>query len=244
MKVFVINLDSNQERLASFSQQLGKLGVAYERFPAVDGRRLSKESRRRAFSAFRWWCAIGRPVVSAEIGCALSHLGVYRRMIEENIGLACVFEDDVILEPFLAEQLERVGRFVDPQRAQVVLLTNYTRETCSTPEIRPAKRDTSTEGYVLTQVAARRLLAANFPVRTPSDAWGRWVKMRRIELFHAYPSPCQRTQFLFGSGTMLGRQPPLSERSLLYVAFHKGLRVIGRSLDLVLRLFDKKRGGE
>ena len=61
MKVFLVNLDKNPERLAAADAQLRKLGVEYERFPAVYGADLPKAEKRQAVNRFRWWCAVGRP---------------------------------------------------------------------------------------------------------------------------------------------------------------------------------------
>ena len=60
MKVYLINLDSETERLAAADAQLKRLGVEYERFPAVRGSALTKGERDVAVNGFRWWCAVGR----------------------------------------------------------------------------------------------------------------------------------------------------------------------------------------
>ena len=43
MKVYVINLDKNVERMLSMKAQLDRFGLVYERFPAIYGKQLSKK---------------------------------------------------------------------------------------------------------------------------------------------------------------------------------------------------------
>ena len=80
MKVFLINLDRDQERLKAADAQLKALGVEYEWIPAVYGKSLSQEEKQRKVNRFRWWCAVGRSMTDGELGCALSHAAVYRWM--------------------------------------------------------------------------------------------------------------------------------------------------------------------
>ncbi|HEX4197247.1 MAG TPA: glycosyltransferase family 25 protein [Caulobacteraceae bacterium] len=80
-----INLDRDAERRTNVECEVAKLGgsVAFERFPAVDGRMTEV-----------------RPDVSnrAEIGCYLSHLEVIRRHAGRGDWLHLV-EDDVVVSP-------------------------------------------------------------------------------------------------------------------------------------------------
>ena len=97
MKTFLINLDREKARLSATDAQLKRLRIDYERIPAVYGKTLPADVLHDAVDHFRWWCAIGWPVSPGQIGCAMSHYAIYRRMMYENIPVACVFEDDVLL---------------------------------------------------------------------------------------------------------------------------------------------------
>lgn len=131
MVAFLINLDKNPERLAAADAQLRGLGVDYERFPAVYGKALSREERRRKVRRFRSWCAMGRRLMDGEIGCALSHCGVYQEIVRRGLPCAAVLEDDCKLSPVLPEALREVEEWVDPTRPQVVLLTHHQGEAAS-----------------------------------------------------------------------------------------------------------------
>ena len=50
MKAYLINLDRSPERLAHFSAQARRAGLAFERIAAVDGRTLDEAQRARSVS--------------------------------------------------------------------------------------------------------------------------------------------------------------------------------------------------
>lgn len=232
MKVFLINLDKDVDRLQAADAQLRCLNIAYERISAVYGKDLSKDEQKAALNKFRWWCAIGRPIALGEIGCALSHYRLYQRMIDENIPYACILEDDVVLKSEFPIQLEVVERWIDQSKPQVVLLSNHTSEVCNEWKISPAKKDMYTEAYILTQQAAKALLKANLPMQTPCDHWGRWVKHQAIMLYHAFPTVATQDWESYDSNIW---EDGVKE-SLLHLFFHKIKRMIGKMLDFIFSL--------
>lgn len=187
VKTYVINLDKNPIRMAYMAEQLEKVGMAYERFPAVYGKSLSLKELSKSFSPFRWWCAMGRPSTPGEIGCALSHCGVYRKIVDEGVPYALVLEDDVRLSVSLREVVQKGAAFLDSERPQVMILSKHKAEA-KTEGIYPIDDAMCADGYLLTLAAAKALLKANYPVVTVSDAWGRWGRRRQIELYRIYPS--------------------------------------------------------
>ena len=235
MKAFVINLEKNTERMASIDRQLRQLGLVYERISAVYGKDLSVGERREVFSAFRWWCAMGRPVAPAEIGCALSHYDIYRRMTEdESLQYCCILEDDIALSQEFNSTIKEVERWIDPMKPQVVILNDHQNAYGGlSAGIHRSPGGTCADGYVLTRVAARNLLDANLPIIVPCDTWGRWVRQGRIELYHAVPAVVRQMQDVFGSMTSENRSDvlklPLPKRIL-----HKAKRAVGKTLDMCL----------
>ena len=236
MRVFLINLDAEKLRLAEADAQLRRNDVAYERVAAVWGKDLSQEARDAAVNRFRWWCAIGRPVRVGEIGCAMSHYKIYRRITDEKMPFACVLEDDVILDERFPTVLKTVESFVDPSRPQVVLLSNHTAFESSTPCILSAETDMYAEGYVITALAAKALSSVNWPMQTPCDHWGRWVKRGVIELYHAFPTVCSQDQKHYTSGTVDAGCFDVSKLSFPRWFFHKCCRLAGKAIDRILPL--------
>ena len=248
MQVFVINLDGSRERMASIDAQLRTLGVPYERISAVYGKGLSREELRRSFSSFRWWCAVGYKAAPAEIGCALSHALIYKRMVAENLPVACILEDDVVLSPDFAARVGQAEKFMNAAVPQVVLLSDHTgryKNRLDVPEsgIVTSSCGMCTDGYCLTKAAAMALLRENYPVQVPCDWWGRWVSSGAISLYHALPSVVRQDQETFGGSTIDGRVV-VAELPFIALCTYKAKRTIGKSIDCAWRCFDKLGHGK
>jgi len=85
-------------------KELDRFGVDYSFFPAVDGNKLTREER-WCYSLGRALALKGRPLTNEEIGCALSHVRVYEKMVAENIKELLILEDDCIFEDHFFEVL-------------------------------------------------------------------------------------------------------------------------------------------
>lgn len=93
MRTFVLNLEHNTERKKYMQDILKGIPIDYEFFPAVYGKSItnidqfydSKLAEKRA----------KRQLNVGEIGTAISHKNIYKKMIDENIEQALILEDDV-----------------------------------------------------------------------------------------------------------------------------------------------------
>lgn len=247
--MFLINLKKNKERLLQAQARLGKLGVEFERIEAVYGKELSPEEKQKAVNRFRWWCAQGRKIRDGEIGCALSHYMIYKRMVAEKISCACILEDDNAYRENFAVVVEEIANRVDVMKPQVVLLTNLTDDRAAGQgvEIRRTVSDSTASAYIITLPAAKALLTANLPMHVPCDYWVRWTKRGLIELYHAFPTLAAqdgrqlcingiKTNKEFTSDIEVGKVDRVSEYGITSFLFHKAKRLIGFVIDSLLPL--------
>lgn len=103
MWVFVINLDRDRERLTRMIAEGERVGLTFERFAAVDGRRLEADLRDQFFAGD----TPHEPGFTAgEIGCYASHLRIYRLLESRDADCALVLEDDVHLADDLVSTIE------------------------------------------------------------------------------------------------------------------------------------------
>jgi glycosyl transferase family 25 len=103
LPVFLINLERSADRLARMTAEFQRVGVGFERFPAVNGTDLP------AGHASYFCDASGRiasPLSPGEIGCYASHLGIWQRIVDGEPPAALICEDDIILPTDLAALLE------------------------------------------------------------------------------------------------------------------------------------------
>jgi GR25 family glycosyltransferase involved in LPS biosynthesis len=96
MKIFVINLKTRPDRLQNILHQFEKFNIKnFEIVEAIDGKSLTTEQLSTVYdkkSAEK----ITKPLLLTEIGCSLSHINVYHKIIKEN-KRCLIIEDDVIL---------------------------------------------------------------------------------------------------------------------------------------------------
>jgi glycosyl transferase family 25 len=106
--LYVINLDRDQERMATLDAHLRARGVDFVRVPAVLGKEVPDWEKLvdQKLYAIR----NRRPSPRAgEIGCTLSHLKVLEVFLQTNEPWCVVLEDDVELRPDYAEVLQALG---------------------------------------------------------------------------------------------------------------------------------------
>lgn len=235
MNIYLINLDKDTEKLAYMTRQLDALGLKFERIPAVYGKAIAPRELKKLYSPFRWWCAVGRPIVPAEIGCAYSHYGIYEKMKPDEV--VCILEDDVVLDAAFSERLAEVENFVDVTKPQVVMLSSHEKTRNGSGIVR-SHSAMCTDAYVITQSAALAVMTANRPLIVPCDHWWRWEQSGLIELYHALPSVAKQDQVTFIGTTSEGRR---SERSLsLSWVLRKLGRLVGKPVDIILMEILKK----
>lgn len=194
MQCFVINLESDIVRRQQIVGQLEMIGLAHEVFPAVDGRGLSPGEVACHYDA-KAAARDKREMTLGEVGCALSHQGIYARMVERKLPCALVIEDDARLDPGIMPVLAAVEALLATEKPLVVLLncvklTKYLSclPLCG-PYIAAPVIDGAwgAHGYALNQAAARTLLKRLYPVRLPADIWDQFRKEGLVQVRAVVP---------------------------------------------------------
>lgn len=232
MKFYLINLERNADRLSRMNSRLCELGINYERVSAIDGRALSDSDIAGKCNLVRMHLAMARSLNKGEIGCALSHLEVYRRMVEANAESAVVMEDDVDISDGIHDGIAHIRSQIDVSQPAVVLMSalcivNTTRDFVGLESLKNAS---GTDLYFITLPAAKAILHANSPVITVSDQWRRWVGNGIIKLYRYWPIIAHQNRAMFGSEISLA----INKRNIFSKLFCKMAQVIGRLIDSVL----------
>lgn len=193
---FVINLEQAVERKKFISQQLDQLRLPYEIIPAVNGKELSEQEMMASYDRQKALSTGFHDLAPAEIGCALSHISVYRKMIENNIPYALILEDDALLSTDLPQVLADLPGKLNQLESHIVILSHVPRYQKHTiralnNQFKLAKSYKSiggAYGYFLTQAAAQAMLNYLYPVWSVADKW-EYVdddKIARIEALLPY----------------------------------------------------------
>jgi glycosyl transferase family 25 len=101
MRSLLINLDRSPERLAWMTGQFGQYGLPFERVAAVDGRNLLPTDVERLALGQKESATLN----ASEMACFLSHIACWKRIADGRAPYGAVFEDDLILDPEVAQLL-------------------------------------------------------------------------------------------------------------------------------------------
>jgi len=186
---YVINLARSSDRRAHITAQLNTTRTAYQLVDAVDGRELDFTNT-ELFDPSVVGTSTFRPGAA---GCALSHLEVYRRLLDDGRDAALVLEDDVILPTDLCELAEQVATHM--RGAEIVLLNFHSQKPCRVAwagavdlpadrflvQVVDERQPGSTGAYMITREACARMAKAALPVRVHPDNWAFFYREGAID---------------------------------------------------------------
>jgi GR25 family glycosyltransferase involved in LPS biosynthesis len=91
--IWIINLDKSINRMDKITSNLKSLNLKFNRFSAVDGKKLD-EKQIQLNTTF-----LGRTLLSNRsiIGCAMSHIELWKKLLETNKKYFLILEDDVVM---------------------------------------------------------------------------------------------------------------------------------------------------
>ena len=135
---------------------------------------------------------MGYPARDGEVGCALSHLKIYKKMIDEDIPFACILEDDANPHDNLLEVLRFIenSKEIKKDEKAVILISDQSSANNISYQINPISGAFFADGYVITKTAAQSIYSHNYPIKCPADTWTFWRRRRWINLYHATPCGC------------------------------------------------------
>jgi glycosyl transferase, family 25 len=176
---FVVNLARSSDRWAHITAELEKTGLDYEIVPAVDGRELDLTDRATVDPVL----LARTPFPEGTAGCALSHLHIYQKIVEDGLDEALILEDDVTLPADLRSLAEAVAGQLSG--AELALLSCDSPEPCKMslegsvqlPSSRllalpiDVSQPRSSAAYVITREACERMIKCVLPVRVSIDDW-------------------------------------------------------------------------
>jgi glycosyl transferase family 25 len=172
MKAYCINLDRRPDRLAHMTAQFEAMGQSFERVSAIDANtpEIADAVRRCGVSV------TGLKMGAGAHACFQSHRKAWRLLLETGDSHAMVLEDDVVLAPGFAACLAPgwVPEDADLVRLET-FLTRFHRDrgpgiaAAGRRLYRLRSRHAGAGCYVISAVAAERLLGATDPIDDPID---------------------------------------------------------------------------
>lgn len=207
MHIFVINLLEDTVRRASIEKQLRELGMSYEIFPGLSGKSLSPAEKAQHYYGKWFMRNVGRPAMPGELGCALSHIAIYRIIIERNLPYALILEDDAWLNPNIPYLLQAIEQKHSSEKNDIFLLTWVhavadvgSEALWSSYRLSEMRIAHYTHGYVVSNAAAGALIQALYPIRDVADCWRRLRRHKIVKILAVYP-PCITIDYSYETRT-------------------------------------------
>lgn len=190
--IFIISLPECVDRQKYVGAQLKRLGLSYEILDAVDGRGFdvgahpAYDKKRRLF--------YGRDLTGGELGCTLSHRKAMEEIIARDLPYGIILEDDVLLTDDFKNVVEallnahypwEVVRFLGKDKIKQMKKRELEDLGDGYTLSRLATAPGGTYAYIVTQKAAKRLVAKMQKNMIPVDAligWSWWTGLANLTI--------------------------------------------------------------
>lgn len=189
--VFVVNLERDTARRESILKECRKYAIEPEIINAVYGKSLTDEELSVMVMDHE-----ENGLTRGEIGCSLSHISIYNRMVHDSIPIALVLEDDAVIGDGILEAIRDIVEFnrttdkpsiYHMGQPKAYIKSFPTRLESIT--LYPIFRSDLTHGYMINLKAAEKLSKFLFPVRFTADDWKYFKYTQNICIYNVVPHP-------------------------------------------------------
>ena len=121
-KAFILHLERASSRAATVQSLRAGMVVESDVLGAIDGARLTPQEVDQAYARRRFRPNYPFPLTRTEVGVFLSHRLAWRRIVDDALDFAFIFEDDAEIEP------AQFAALVESLRADVAPVPGSLRE--------------------------------------------------------------------------------------------------------------------
>lgn len=201
-KALVINLDSCVERLTSIQTQCDQLGIELERVDAVQGNKLTQHEKSKVYDVKTNKKKYYKLLNDGEIGCYMSFIRCWQKIIDDDLDFALILEDDAVLRPELPDFISAVSNLAfdwdyiklshgSKQKSidkTMSLGNGLTIGSC-------AKLPSTCTGQFVSKQGAKKLLKSALPIARPVDSDIQYWFEKNLKCFVVRPFPVTNAEF-------------------------------------------------
>lgn len=225
MWVFVINLDRDRERLTRMIAEGERVGLSFERFAAVDGKRLEADLRDQFYDGDELYEPAFTP---GEIGVYASHLRIHRLLESRDGECALVLEDDVRLADDLVPTIEAAMKAAGDW--DIIRLSNATKSVFRPVADIGGGRElvqywtvpNGTGAYLISRTGAIKFASAYDRRTLPIDEDMRRPWQSGLVTYGVLPPPVDPDVLEQSSIDSMGRDRKLAARARFHQAASRG----------------------
>jgi len=166
-EVYLINMPKNTDRLKNFQESYTNSDMSFKKFnifPAIVGKELNiidfvspKAYQQILFSEKTGSRMHHYDLTRGAVGCYLSHLSIYKKIIEKNMKYGIIFEDDAIIATDFYKRL-LYGLNIVPKDWDIFLLGVICLKCDFEKEYINIKRFWGTHGYIINNQSAKKII--------------------------------------------------------------------------------------
>jgi GR25 family glycosyltransferase involved in LPS biosynthesis len=229
-KAFILHLERASSRAANVELLAARLPIESEVLAAVDGVRLSQQELDQAYSRRRFRPTYPFPLTRTEVGVFLSHRAVWRRIVDDALDFAFIFEDDAQIDPSVFAELAEFVTLEQSAWDYVLLPATPIRSGTAVARrgalslLRPDAPPLRAIGQIVSRAAAERLLDRTLPFDRPVDTLLQMTWVTGQPMLVASPSPVRDVSGETGGTTVQRTSMGLAER-----LHHEAMRPIYRA---------------
>jgi glycosyl transferase family 25 len=241
-KAFILHLERASSRAATVQSLRAGMAIESEVLAAVDGARLTPLEVDQAYARRRFRPTYPFPLTRTEVGVFLSHRLAWRRIVDDALDFAFIFEDDAEIDPAAFAALIDFVTLERPAWDYVLLpatpIGNGTpvasRGTLTL--LRPDAPPLRAIAQIVSIDAAKRLLDRTLPFDRPIDTLTQMTWVTGQSVLVASPSPIRDVSRETGGSTVQRKSMGLLERLR-----HEAMRPIYRAQVLARYRRDLKQ---
>jgi glycosyl transferase family 25 len=229
-KAFILHLERASSRAATVQSLRASMAIESEVMAAVDGAHLPQQEVDRAYAPRRFRPTYPFRLTRTEIGVFLSHRAAWRRIVDDALDFAFIFEDDAEIDP---SAFAALVEFVALERAAwdyVLLPAQPIRSGTPVARrggftlLRPDAPPLRAIAQIVSLAAAKRLLERTLPFDRPIDTLMQMTWVTGQPVLVVAPSPIRDVSRETGGSTVQRKSMSLAERLR-----HEAMRPIYRA---------------
>jgi len=182
MKLYVINLETSQERLQRMHAIFAARGLSFTRIDAVDARCLPQALHSKINEMNLW----SQEMTYGEVACFLSHKRALEQLIADGAPYGIIFEDDILLGVGATKILSSADWV--PDEAEIVKLETSGKKVQLGPP-----QHVAIKGFSLAYIKNTHIMAAAYLI-------SRQAALRLVSLMEEASAPFDHFLFNFSLG--------------------------------------------
>jgi len=229
-KAFILHLERASARAASVQSLSATLPIESEVLAAVDGALLTPQEVDQAYARRRFRPHYPFPLTRTEVGVFLSHRVAWRRIVDDALDFAFIFEDDAEIDPAAFAALVEFVTLERPAWDYVLLPAQPIGTGTPIAQrgglslLRPDAPPLRAIAQIVSLAAAKRLLERTLPFDRPIDTLMQMTWVTGQPVLVASPSPVRDVSRETGGSTVQRKSMSLADRLR-----HEAMRPIYRA---------------